>query len=115
MSGGCLEGVWKVSGWCLDGVWKVFGPKICWTKYILGPKFFWGHQFFFVSTHTNQTKPNQIGPELGTAQPQLVLIILSFGLVRSRRESKGAIGCQVLLLFTEESHIKLSVSEYVCM
>ena len=81
MSEGCLEGVWKVSG----------------PKFILGPNIFWGGQFFCFNTYN----PNQIGPELGTAQPQLVLIILSFGLVRSRRESKGAIGCQVLLLFTE--------------
>ena len=25
VSGGCLEGVWKVFGKCLEGVWKVFG------------------------------------------------------------------------------------------
>ena len=24
MSGGCLEGVWKVSGRCLEGVWMAF-------------------------------------------------------------------------------------------
>ena len=80
MSGGCLEGVWKVSGRCLDGVWMVSGPKKSWTKFILCPN-------FFVSTHTNQTKPNQIGPELGTAQPQLVTMFLIFFLFQSEHSN----------------------------
>ena len=25
MSGGCLEGVWRVSGGCLEGDWRVSG------------------------------------------------------------------------------------------
>ena len=28
VSGGCLEGVWRVSGGCLEGAWEVYEPKM---------------------------------------------------------------------------------------
>ena len=47
MSGGCLEGVWRVSGRCLEGVWRVQIPNSFGIINFLGHNIFLGQMFFY--------------------------------------------------------------------